>query len=207
MQIGDKVRVRNLGDYIVHSFPLLQQDLVYLSTEADYPTRWSLMVKKDACTMLIDVSKILVSPGTEDLLVQRFKLTSAMDSALRSMRNGRHSFAEYTLAEALGRKLTPEPEDSWKEKYEELLERCTCQVTPIQVGDLLAGGKRFSNRGVDEWYDFPRYRVVGFHYAEPKMFVETINDSGKVIGTESFELGSTQYKKVPMTWYKRGVTK
>ena len=48
-------------------------------------------------------------------------------------------------------------------------------------GDLIYGGKVFKSEGITEWFDFPRYRVVGLHINGEDMFLETLNSEGKVI--------------------------
>jgi hypothetical protein len=66
-----------------------------------------------------------------------------------------------------------------------------------QVGDLLMGGKVFSSGGIQEWWPFPRYRVVAFHYKEPIMFVEVLSSTQFVVGVQQMPVESTQWKPFP----------
>ncbi len=67
-------------------------------------------------------------------------------------------------------------------------------IVKPKLGQLLKGAKAVSCSGVEEWFDFPRYRVVGFHYKEPMFFVETLNRDQEIIGYERFSIDSNQYE-------------
>lgn len=64
----------------------------------------------------------------------------------------------------------------------------------VNVGDLLAGCKQISSSGIDEWFDFPRYKVVALHEFEPIMFLETLNPVGEKIGVTYMDIKSEQWK-------------
>lgn len=62
------------------------------------------------------------------------------------------------------------------------------------VGEKLKGASRVSCRGVEDWFDFPRYRVVAHHSNGKTFFVEVLDDNGNYLCTEKFDLGSSQYR-------------
>jgi hypothetical protein len=64
----------------------------------------------------------------------------------------------------------------------------------VMCGDLLQGGARISSRGVEEWTDYPRYRVVAIHMNRVTMFLETLNPKGEIIGHEMMDFTSDQWR-------------
>lgn len=64
----------------------------------------------------------------------------------------------------------------------------------VKVGDLLLGGKVFGGFGIEEWFDFPRYKVVALHEFEPIMFLETLNPDGEKIGFTYMDIKSEQWR-------------
>jgi len=66
-----------------------------------------------------------------------------------------------------------------------------------ELGDMLYGGRVFSSSGVDEWQDYPAYRVVGFHFKEPLMFIEILDRAGKVASIEKMDINSDQWMPCP----------
>jgi hypothetical protein len=64
----------------------------------------------------------------------------------------------------------------------------------VVCGSLLQGCKLLSQEGVEEWFDFPRYRVVAIHMNGKLMFLETLNSEGEIIGTEKMDISSDQWR-------------
>jgi len=61
----------------------------------------------------------------------------------------------------------------------------------VAVGDLLKGAWRISDEGVEEWFSFPRFKVVAIHMDKPIMFLETFNPQGETIGYERMNIDSS----------------
>jgi hypothetical protein len=68
------------------------------------------------------------------------------------------------------------------------------QKRVVMCGDLLQGGAIISGRGVEEWTDYPRYRVVAIHMNRVTMFLETLNSKGEIVGCEKMDFTSDQWR-------------
>ena len=66
-----------------------------------------------------------------------------------------------------------------------------------KIGDLLAGGCRFSDNGiedwVEDWFNFPRYKVIGIYKND--MFLVVLDSDGKELRPyETMSIDSDQWK-------------
>ena len=63
---------------------------------------------------------------------------------------------------------------------------------------FLRGAKRISSCGVTEWFNFPRYRVVGLHVDGCSFFIETLGEDGVKLSerVEKFPIDNDQF----MVW-------
>ncbi len=55
-----------------------------------------------------------------------------------------------------------------------------------ECGDLLMGVRVYRGRGENEWWHFPRYRVVAIHMNGELMFLETLMENGKAVSKNTF---------------------
>jgi hypothetical protein len=58
----------------------------------------------------------------------------------------------------------------------------------VVCGEYLKGAEVTSSKGVERWFDFNRYKVIGIHYCEPKFFAEVLNENHKVVGVTVLNL-------------------
>lgn len=72
-----------------------------------------------------------------------------------------------------------------------------------KVGDLLSGAKIVGCDGVEEWFSFPRYRVIGWTSDITRMAVEVLNERGEVVGISGFHkkdvINKGQVAEYPLT--------